>query len=178
MKRLLFILLCLLFVPSWLWAGNSRLAQLEAAYLLNFIKYTTWEKQEENQVLQVYVFAPEVYKVLNRVRQNKNSKPMVLHEIRKDKISFAAADVIFISKEMDKYVSDKVWNEIKSSTLVIADYPKVIKSGGFVELYVVDDKLRFHINIVNLIGTRINSNLLHMATQVVQRNINSVENNE
>lgn len=176
MKRLLFILLCLLFVSSWLWAGNSRLAQLEAAYLLNFIKYTTWE--EENRALQVYVFAPEVYKVLNRVDQSKNSKSIVLHEVSKDKISFAAADVIFISKEMDKYVSDKIWNEIKSSTLVIADYPKVIKSGGFVELYVVDDKLRFHINIVNLIGTRINSNLLHMATQVVQRNINSVENNE
>ncbi len=178
MKRLLLVFLCLLFVSAPLLAGNSRLAQLEAAYLLNFIKYTTWEELKENQVLQVYVFAPEVYKVLNKVRWSKNSKAMVLHEIKKDKISFAGADVIFVSKEMDKYVSEKVWNEIKPSTLVIADYPKAIKNGGFVELYVVDDKLRFHINIMNLIGTRIHSNLLHMATQVVQKNIKSGNKNE
>ena len=168
MKRLLLLLL-LLLLPVQLLAGQRKLAEIQAAYLINFIKYTHWENLEEEAPLHVYIFAPAVYEVL---KENSlasiHNQPVIFTEVKKNNVEFKDANVVFISRDMEKYVKESVWKSFSPSTLVVSDGYETAMKGGVIELRIVKGKLRFLVNTSRISGMTISSNLLRMAIEVIK----------
>ncbi len=170
MKRLLLLLLLLLLPCSArVFAGQKKLAEIQAAYLVNFIKYTHWENRKEEKPLHVYVFAPAVFEALKASSLTSiHGQQIVFSEVKKGNLHFSDADVIFISKDMEKYVKKSVWKSFPDSSLVVSDSGQTVANGGTIQLFIANGKLRFVINISRIRNMTISSNLLRMATDVVK----------
>ncbi len=176
MKRflLLLLLLLLLLCPVLSFARQlvtrqEAFVQIEAAYLVNFIKYSFWRDLKKNEPLRVYVFGSSVFEALKEAPvRTIHERELLFYEVKKDNVSFPDAHVVFIAKEMEKYVPRSFWTDFSDSTLVVSDSSKTIKNGGTIQLNIVNGKLRFIVNISRSPGVTISSKLLRMATKVIK----------
>lgn len=166
----IFMLLTTLIAAQCAAAAASREDQFKAAYLFNFLKFVEWPASTPSEVITVcFIGADEVYEALAPGIEDKRAaaRRITLRRIDADGEP-RGCHVVYIEGSI---VANGGASSISSSTqpiLTISDAPDFVGRGGIIELFTVDNRLRFRINAEHAqkLGLRISSNLLQLAAEV------------
>lgn len=166
-KIVLFLTLMNLYLYTPVMASDASRDNLKVAYIYNFIKYIEWTEAEVEE---------EVFHVCAHEKSELKTKLVLLE---KKSIRGKSIEIISISKaeELTKcemlvlpqleHKQLKMFTESASSfnTLTVSDTPGYAHWGVMINLIVVNDKIRFEVNLneVESAGFTMSSNLLKLA---------------
>ncbi len=153
-KYYLILILILLFSSNLIFAENDK-AQIIAAYINNFVKYTTWQNENKLDSFRIVVITKssiinqEFSKfVSNRKLKNKPISLKVVSSIPGiDKVN-----LILLTKDCESYLLN-LYNLIegKPILLVTEDYPE--KRDVMINLYeTAEGQIKFEVNEANIIN--------------------------
>lgn len=168
----IFLLLAALAAANGARAGTGadREDQFKAAYLFNFLKFVEWPASMPSDPITVcFVGADGVHDTLAAGIDGKRAagRRLVLRrleastDLRGCHVLYIEADAVATSTVMKTQAED-------APLLTVSDAPGFASSGGMIELFKVDNRLRFNIDVshAHKVGLRISSNLLQLAVQV------------
>ena len=150
--------------------GAEREYQLKAAFLFNFIRYTTWPakafEREEDPIIVTIVGKDPFEEQIDKLFKGKelNGRSIVIRRSTKvpDKVD---THVVFATGlETEDWVKlQKLFH--KRSTLIVGERLDVTKKGAQCNFFIEDGKVRFEINTDNLdiAQLRMSSQLLKLA---------------
>ncbi len=149
-------------------------AELEAAYLYNYFKFVVWPSGALPSpgaplVLCIYgrAHASEAIEALD-------GKPAQGHPIRVDRLSrgdsLGSCHVVYVNSSESPYLSPLLRAVAGRPALTVSAIPGFAAAGGMIGFVKEDNRLRFEINTASAaaVGLRISSQLLKLATRVVQ----------
>jgi len=151
-------------------AGADREYQLKAAFLYNFIRYTTWPDEafdkDEDPIVLTIIGTDPFGKQIDSLFSGKKLHDRSIVIRRVDEVPKKAdSHVVFVSG-LEKPALVKVKDlYYEQPTLVIGEAPEVIKSGAQCNFYIESGKVRFEVNTDNLelAQLKISSQLLKLA---------------
>ncbi|HPO63120.1 MAG TPA: YfiR/HmsC family protein [Candidatus Kapabacteria bacterium] len=153
-KYCLILILILIFSSKLIFAENEK-AQIIAAYINNFVKYTTWQNENQLDSFRIVVITKssvidnEFKKYIsNRKLKNKPISLKVVPNIP----SLEKVNLILLTKDCESYLLN-LYNLIegKPILLVTEDYPE--KRDVMINLYqTAEGKLKFELNEANIIN--------------------------
>src|SRR5262249_20249444 len=154
-------------------SAAQREAQLKAAYLFNFMKFVEWPPDAVNGGLTVcFTGGDGVYHSLIGNIENKKVGNRAM-TVRQAKLAddLRGCNALFIEA---RFLSEarSLLASGKLSMLTVSDAKDFIHSGGIIELYTDNNRLRFNVNLDNAdkAGLRISSSLLQLAATVEKGN--------
>jgi hypothetical protein len=148
-------------------SAANRENQLKAGYLLNFAKLVEWPATAPADALTICIQgASELHSALATGLEGKRIGTRLLNAYRladgesRDRCSMLYLDSTLPSTARD--VSDQ------TDALTVSDAKNFARTGGMIELFTENNRLRFIINLENAkrAGLRINPNLLQLAASV------------
>lgn len=167
--RLLLLSAVLLVLPCRLaHAGDLQLAEIQAAYFFNFIKFTTWpDPSPTNKPLAIRTLqSPEIAKVMHDAQeQNVHGRTLDIRNCE-SLAELAEADAIFLPAKIASGLSADSWSKFGPTTLVVSDWDQSLTKGATIQLATVNGKLRFAINLRYAKALNISSRLLSLASEV------------
>lgn len=150
-------LLSVIPVP-WVFAGESsssaltREYQFKAAFLYHFTKFIEWPAGVMAQGDTTFSFcvmgSSPLELALDQLiagKQVRGRMPMIKRVSSIDEIG--GCQVLFISRSEHDVVASLVDIPGNSSVLTVGDTPNFAKQGGIIEFIIVNNKLRFVINL-------------------------------
>jgi len=172
MSRLGILTACLLCCATGTFGQDITELSLKAAFVLNFAKFTQWPERALPQAapLVACVLGDTVFSDV--LEGYVKGHPVDGHQIV---VSRLAADgkpqscnLLYISGITAKQAEIVVAGLNAASVLTVSDVDPFARSGGMVQLYVEDGKMRFRINLENTTrsGLQLSSKLLALATLV------------
>jgi YfiR/HmsC-like len=141
-------------------------ANLEAAFIYNFIKYIDWDVDENTETFTIGVIgASPVYNSLVEIAGTKtvdSKKIVVLHFDSPDEIVFC--NILFIPASTSFSLSS-ILSRAGPGMLTIGEKDGYAEAGTAFNFIVVNDKLRFEANVKAIIsaGLKASSQLLKLA---------------
>lgn len=144
--------------------------KLQAAFLLNFAKFTDWPSSENGTAeFSVCVIGTNhTQQPFHGLRSKSvHGKPIRLSFLQQEN-DFESCHVLFIShssSDLVDFIVEKVGNE---PVLLISDIKSFSDDGGIIEFVTIGSRLGFIINNTRAgeIGLAINSSLLNLAAEV------------
>lgn len=152
-------------------SAKDRELLLKAAFLYNFAKFVEWPAaafSSPSAPLTVCVHSDDVLAAVGAAMKGKtvNNRPLaVVNQHR------AAPPVCHIGFVTDNEpVAREVAHLALGETLTVADVNGFVEAGGMVGLVIVDNKIRFEVNLrtARASGLRIQAALLRLATEVIE----------
>ena len=150
--------------------GSDREYQLKAAFLYNFIRYTSWpdkafDKDDDPIVLTIIGTDPFGKQIDDLFSGKKlHDRSIVIRRVKKVPTK-VDAHVVYVSglQKQELVKVQELYH--KRPTLVIGEAPEVIKSGAQCNFYIEGGKVRFEVNTDNLelAQLKISSQLLKLA---------------
>jgi hypothetical protein len=152
-------------------SAKDRELLLKAAFLYNFAKFVEWPASafsSPSAPLTVCVHGDDVLAVVGAAMKGKtvNNRPLaVVNQHR------AAPPVCHIGFVTDnESAASEVAHLAVGQTLTVSDVNGFVEAGGMVGLVIVDNKIRFEVNLraARAAGLRIQAALLRLATDVIE----------
>jgi hypothetical protein len=169
--RLAFMLLALaLFWPHPSIAqADDQLAQVQAAYFFNFIKYTTWPRQGDSETLHIRILRDkQIHSALvDAAGTSIHGKTLDIRQSSSvDELT--GANAVFIPRAQASAVPSDTWSALGTTMLVVSDWEHALEMGATIQLQTVEGKLRFAVNLTGLKQSHIDisSKLLRLASEV------------
>jgi YfiR/HmsC-like len=141
-------------------------ANLEAAFIYNFIKYIDWDVDDNTENFTIGVIgATPVYTSLLEIARTKTAdskKIVILHFDNPDEIVFC--NILFIPASTPFSLSS-ILSRAGPGTLTIGEKDGYAEAGTAFNFIVVNDKLRFEANVKAILsaGLKASSQLLKLA---------------
>lgn len=162
---------CTLVSPSAADDASARADQIKAAYLFNFIKFVEWPADASGDAIQIcFVGAPGVETSLRSATANKRvgARVIVSRPLERGETPAGCAVVYFDAQAIGAEAA--MLHSARTAALTVSDAQAFTRSGGAIELFTEENRLRFVINVENArrAGVRISSNLLKLASNVEQ----------
>lgn len=164
-----------LWVASFLiwhsaWAEDTELTQVQAAYVFNFIKFTTWPAvTPENKPLRIRILQnPAMAKAMtDSPEQSIHNRPLEIRNCN-TAVELVDADLVFIPAKAASSLSQETWDSFGPTTMVVSDWENVLSKGGTAQLLTMGGKVRFAFNLKRSKGLNVSSKLLRLATEVTE----------
>ena len=172
-KNLFLSLLALLLFSSFLFAQDLPYlepAELETAFVYNFLKFVTWPDNEDNEFLFCVVGKTDLLPyLLDLDGQPLNGKTLKVKKVKLKKAQLIECKAIFVGK-LKKSDREKLFAKIaQEPILTISDEPGFVEQGGIIELFLKQDRFRFKVNlsVARKVNLFISSRLLRLAEEVL-----------
>ena len=148
----------------------SREDQFKAAYLFNFLKFVEWPASVPSDVITVcFVGASGLYDTLAPGIEEKraSSRRIALRRLEAD-AEPRGCHVVYIEGSVLARGATKALGDGSQPILTVSDAPHFSVTVGIIELFTMDNRLRFRINATHAhkVGLRISSSLLQLAAEV------------
>jgi hypothetical protein len=167
--RLSLLLLALsLLLPGPTAAQEASLAQLQAAYFFNFIKYTSWKEGSSSpRPLRVRILLnEEIARTLkNAPEQSIHDRPLEIRNCRTFE-ELLDADAAYIPAKAATDIPTNSWKRFGPGTLLVSDWQRALDHGISIQLNYMNEKIRFLISLDDEKSFTISSKLLRLATEV------------
>jgi hypothetical protein len=144
---------------------------MTSAFLYNFLLFTDWEKESENDITiciaQDNSLGNSLYDL--RGKQVKNQKIEV--EVIQAEDSFSNCELLFIPEKIGEKQISEIVNRLEGrSILTVSDSPHAIEANVMIALFVQAQRLAFIINKnkADHAGIKLSSKLLRLATRVIE----------
>lgn len=152
---------------------DTILRSAHAAFLINFIQYTTWPPSKPATApLRIGVYKNET---VHSVLKNAENKSIQGHSLAISLVTNPATlpefDVVYIADQDGPDIPASIWKELAARPeLVVSDWEETTEHGGTIELTTQNGKVRFIINLLpsGQTGLTISSKLLRLATEVIR----------
>lgn len=157
-------------------AVQSQEAQFElrvkAAFIYNFSKYIVWDKSDaaySDDVLRICVVKDrDFFDLVNETVAAKTSQGRVVEVyLLRDRTEIGKCHMAYVSDERSIYE----WRKelLDSRVITVGEGSQFVESGGIFGFLIVDDKIRFEVNLgaAERKGIKISSKLLSLARRVI-----------
>lgn len=147
---------------------DHELSRLEAAYVINFIKFTTWPGAgSEGEPFRIRVLRHPLMaeSMQNAPVQTIHNRPFEIRNCTTVS-ELADADIVFIPAKAALSLSDAAWKNFGSSTMIVSDWPGSLYKGATIQLMAIGGRMRFAINLKTGKDFNISSKLLRLAIEV------------
>jgi len=153
---------------------TAKEADLKAAYIYNFARYTKWEGLGENRNQFVICVHKEsdLFKSLKKLEKKKmKGKKIKVIAVGESKNCLRPCHVVILPELQQKRLQALVKKAVASNVLSISDTEGYAQKGVTINLKKVSNKMTFEVNLDQVRKSRLklSSNLLKMAT-IVQDN--------
>ena len=146
-------------------------ASLKTLYTYNFSRFVKWPEpklQTDHFIICTYPenpFNDTLYQLETQIIQNK---PILIKELSTLK-GISACQTLFIHQVSDAKLTEIIAFAKQYSILTISDSSHFAKKGGMIEMYVENNKIRFHINYYSshTSSLTINAKLLQLASTII-----------
>ena len=156
--------------PAWLIAQTAAPAELQAAFLLNFARFTTWPTLPVSAPLTLCVFGDDrVVGALAEAVRGRTIEGRNLSAVRTSTgTDVHACQLLFVSASAFSAARSTLAGTRGLPILTVSDAERFAQSTGMIELSVRGDRMQFAINVaaVERAHLRISSRLLALATIV------------
>ncbi len=168
----LFIALFIFFAPahSPLMAKEVEEYSVKAAFILNFIKFTNWPAASFSDASDPYQLCIMGNNAMVEQFTTINGKKIENRPVQVTRLvspeDCQPCDIIFISRDTPRSVSDKIISKVKGTpVLTIGESKGFAKLGGVINFFSKDDRLYFEINprAAKEQGINLSSRLLKLA---------------
>lgn len=151
--------------------ASARADQMKAAYLFNFVKFVEWPAGTSADAIQMcFVGAPGVADSLRSATADKRigARRIESRALAPGDIATGCAVVYFDAQVLEH--ESATLQSARTAALTVSDAKSFTRSGGAIQLFTEENRLRFVINVGNArrAGVRISSNLLKLASNVEQ----------
>jgi hypothetical protein len=145
---------------------------LKAVFIYNFAKFTRWPDEawnEKGPSLQICTigYDPLANALLRLHGKTLRDHPVNI-ELKENTAQLNSCHVLYLANTLTHEAIQITQNLHAMPILTISEIPSFSKSGGMIELYHSDDRIRFKINltIIREAGLDLSSRLLKLATIV------------
>lgn len=147
--------------------------QVKAAYLYNFGKFVNWPAGftvADNDSFAICIIGEDPFgPAMNSIVAGEKigGKPVQIRHISK-KQDAASCRVLFISSSEDSRVREILTDFAPVNVLTVSDMPNFVARGGIIQFVVLDNKIRFEVNLSAAERSNLNlsSELLKVAVAV------------
>lgn len=151
--------------------SQSTEYRVKAAFLYNFSRFVTWPENtlQENGVFNLCVLGSDPFRELLDPLSGKSTHKSLLNIKRLATLDQGhACQIIFISQTGSRDLKHIMSVLKQQAVLTVSDMEDFTAHGGIIQFKLVDNKVRFNINIDNAshAGLTISSKLLSLATIV------------
>ena len=154
--------------------SHPTVQQVEAAYLYNFAKFIQQPSSSQPDGSPVTICAmggDDFDRVLSRTisGQTIDGRPVRSKNV-KTKDDVQTCTILFVSDSAIDRVAG-LWTNLRShSVLTVSDAPDFLKRGGMIQFKVIDNRVRFEVNIdaAKSAGVQLSSELLKVALNIVE----------
>ncbi len=153
---------------------ESRVFDIEAAFLIQFSKYITWPayrfKTEKSPVIIGIMgrdpFGTKIDRIARSFKAGK--RPVEVRRINGDMAGADKCHILYISSEESKTMVEIKKAITGKSVLLVSDTPDFLNQGGIIAFIISGTKIRFNISLTNgrAVGLNISSKLLNVANKV------------
>lgn len=168
--RMAIFMLALLIMPFSAGGDSTKLGALEAAYIYNFTKFTSWPKNtwtigHQNNLNLCLYGQDDIIDELKLLNGKKVQHKIIstTHSITEESLGYC--HVLYISpSQLRRY--EYIINILADKpVLTIGNDPRFLNAGGIISLVQQEDKLRFEVNVETLKHTplTLSSKLLALA---------------
>ncbi|NCD24104.1 MAG: YfiR family protein [Deltaproteobacteria bacterium] len=163
-----FLVALLVHVPAPILA-EEPLAQVQAAYFFNFLKFATWPATADPTTLHVRILRDKKIHdaLLDAAGTSIHGKNLDIRlGVTPDDLT--GANAVFISKDSAPDIPPPTWKQLGSTMLVVSDWDRALDHGATIQLQTMGGKLRFAVNLnsARQSGLEISSRLLRLASEV------------
>ncbi|GAA0890354.1 hypothetical protein GCM10009122_00320 [Fulvivirga kasyanovii] len=135
----------LLAMQAPLKAQESSYSDLQAIYIYNFAKYTSWPQEFNTFTIAVYDDAA-MHKVISQKLVDKTikGKPIevkLIYSVTKEDFFH----LIYLNRHHSKSLAEVIQNCQQQNTLIVTENDQ-IKKGAMISFVVIGNKLRFKVN--------------------------------
>lgn len=174
LKQIHKLLIVLLLVPLVLWPACGHAApvseyQIKAAFLYNFAKFVEWPKCtdcKQDRPFVIGILGDDPFGPDAALLEGKRVKDRPLRVVRSAKLNeLGGCDVLFISSSFKADLARILKKLVNRPVLTVGDTPGFAQAGVMINLYKVENKIRFEINpnAADKAGLKISSHLLRLA---------------
>jgi hypothetical protein len=167
--------------------------EVKAAFMYNFLKFVNWPEkkmaEDGNQIIigiigdDPFGSATDIFKgktienrilVVKRFEDVRQLKEMSENDKNNRMEELKKCHLLFICSSEQKYVRDIIDIVGNHGVLTVGDTDNFIESGGIVNFFLEDNKIRFDINLdsADKAGLEMRSQLLRLARKVVKGGVN------
>jgi hypothetical protein len=167
MKRLYFLLVCMVTASVVTNAQERPTHEIHAAMLYNFIKYIQWPNEAEGGDFVVGIYGDD--NMFNTLKQWYDGKPKGNKKYSIKKLASGdeagTCQVIYVGKNKNKDFESVKSNVASKSVLTITDGNGMGQKGSCINFKVIDGKLKFELNqsAVSTANLKVSSQLSSMA---------------
>ena len=164
-------LLCAAWMsPARAQANPSVEYQVKAAFLLNFAKFIDWPAsafRDEKAPITVCVFGHDPFgNALDDMMRGKNINNRELLARRINELpELKSCQLVFVSEKEERRLPEILNSEKSASALVVGEGEDFAESGGSVQLFLENNRMRFAVNVDAVQRSRltVSSKLLALA---------------
>ncbi|MES9946850.1 MAG: YfiR family protein [Candidatus Thiodiazotropha sp.] len=163
------ILLCCLSFATFAKQQQSEVNLLKAVFIYNFVKFSRWPEEawnEQDTAIKICSIGDdEMTETLVGLHGRTLRDRLVVIERRHNRSKLSSCHVLYLAKSLQ----DKALEICKSlhdiPVLTISEISDFSKSGGMIELYRIEGRIKFKINlqITRQAGLDLSSRLLKLA---------------
>ncbi len=146
--------------------------QVQAAYILNFVRFTTWPTssfRDEDQDIILGIQGEDFFGATLDAIDGEAIKNRRLQIIRLGKTGNPqGCHLLYISNSEQRYLQQILAAIEGKPTLTISDMDNFAAQGGMIQIKKINDKIKLFINTtaLNRAGLKLRANLLNIATLV------------
>ncbi len=171
MMRFLVLFLFVFLLLSSFSSSVSGLTEeeLKIAFVYNFLKFVSWPSGSKN--LYLCVVGETKLKPYLFALQGKSVKDKVISvkELSLDVKGALCCNALFVGKLSRDKLKMIIRKAQENGVFTVSDLPGFAELGGIIEVFPVENKLRFIVNLsaAKLSGIKISSRLLKLAIRVI-----------
>lgn len=143
---------------------------VEAVYVYNFAKFVRWPAGSAGAPVQICVAAQSVFvDSLTKVvaGESIDTRPLKVRAIQRPE-DLAACDIMFIDVSAKERLAGLLAATTDKPVLTVSDIPGFLDGGGMIQLLLIDNRVRFSVDLGHVQRSRIalSSELLKVAVTV------------
>ena len=146
--------------------------RVKAAFVLNFMKFTTWPEQRATDPGTLTLCATEGHPLDGQLHalEGRDVRGMRVNVVHRPAEEAPACDVVFVTRADAATLAALQRAAAGRPMLTISDESGFIDRGGMIEMKLVAGRTRFDINLAaaRAAGLTLSSQLLQLAERVVQ----------
>lgn len=126
--------------------------QVKAAYVFNFGKFVKWPPSSavtRDSAFAICVFDDDPFGTAlesSLANQSLDGKPLAIRRLKKPQDA-AGCRILYISSGQERNLQEILAVAKESSVLTVSDIPDFSKRGGIIEFILIDNRVRFEINM-------------------------------
>jgi hypothetical protein len=135
--------------PTWLWAQKPSRDDVQAAYLYNFGKFARWPEGSERSPLMVCVagqdpFGETIGKLVDG--EQINGRPLAERNIERPE-AVGVCSILFVGSALHAQQERFLAAAEGKPILTVGDSADFIAHGGMIQFVLVEDHVRFSVNL-------------------------------